>query len=188
MALSFYNLDYIIEINQKRLEEYNASLQLVLGRLTNIILIYSGLGIFLVTFIQHAIDGDLGTISFYFVFSVFAILLILSLYYFIRLLLPEEIAYLDPPEKYYKDYMAQMELDYPGQQDVVDKALKGSYILELEDSISTNYQVFRRKSSFYYNALLFALLAVIPYITCLGYHLSKKDDKIQKVEIVAKKA
>src|SRR5580704_12982813 len=110
MALSFYNLDYIIEINQRRLEEYNASLQLVLGRLTNIILIYSGLGIFLVTFIQHAIDGDLGTISFYFVFSVFAILLILSLYYFIRLLLPEEIAYLDPPEKYYKDYMAQMEL------------------------------------------------------------------------------
>jgi hypothetical protein len=59
MALSFYDLDYIIEINQKRLEEYNASLQLVLGRLTNIILIYSGLGIFLVTFIQHAIDGDL---------------------------------------------------------------------------------------------------------------------------------
>ena len=188
MAVSFYDLDYLIEINQKRLEEYNASLQLVLGRLTNIILIYSGLGIFLVTFIQHTIDGDLKSCFYYVVFSAFALLLLFSLYYFIRLLLPEKIAYLDPPEKYYKAFREQMESDYPGDQDMVDKSLKGSYILELEDSITVNYQVFRRKSSFYYNALLFALLAVIPYIVCLGYHLAKKDDKIQKVEIVTKKS
>jgi hypothetical protein len=59
MPVSFYDLDYIVEINLKRLEEYNASLQKVLDRFTNIILIYSGLGIFLVSLIQHLIDADI---------------------------------------------------------------------------------------------------------------------------------
>jgi hypothetical protein len=118
---------------------------------------------------------------------MFAIALLTSLCYFVKLLLPAKIAYLDPPEKYYKDYRVQMEADYPGDKKKVEDSLKGSYILEIENAISVNYQVFRQKSSFYYNALLFALLTVIPYITCIGYHLSKKEEKIQKVELVGKK-
>jgi hypothetical protein len=80
--------------------------------------------------------------------------------------------------------MIEMQEKYPGDDNKVDNSLKGSYILELENAISVNFEVFRRKSSFYYNALLFALLAVIPYITCVALHLSKKDDKIQKVQLI----
>jgi len=188
MPVSFYDLDYIIEINQKRLEEYNASLQKVSERLTNIILIYSGLGIFLVSLIQHLLDKDIKGVVYYFLFTAFSIFFLTSLWYFVKLLLPAEIAYLDPPKKYYKNFRAQMEEDYPNDEEQVDRSLKGSYILEIENAITVNYGVFRKKSSFYYNALLFALLAVIPYITCVGYHLSKKDDKIQKVELVGKKS
>lgn len=71
---------------------------------------------------------------------------------------------------------------YPSDQETIDSSLKGSYILELESAIYINNQIYSRKSSFYYRALIFALLALIPYIFCLGYHLSKKEDKIQKVE------
>ncbi len=73
MAISFYDLDYIIEANQKRLEEYNASLQKVMERFTNIILIYSGLGIFLVPLIQHILDADIKTVSFYIFFILFSV-------------------------------------------------------------------------------------------------------------------
>jgi hypothetical protein len=184
MATSFFDLDYIIEINQQRLDQYNTSLQKVLERLTNIILIYSALGIFLVSIIQDLFDGGIHQFVFYVGFFVFSIFLICSLVYFIRLLLPVEIAYLDPPHKYYGDYMIEMQEKYPGDDNKVDNSLKGSYILELENAISVNFEVFRRKSSFYYNALLFALLAVIPYITCVALHLSKKDDKIQKVQLI----
>jgi hypothetical protein len=187
MPISFYDLDYIIETNQKRLDEYNSSLQKVLGKLTNIILIYSALGIFLISLIQHVLDTDIGASFFYVVFIIFSGLLLISLIYFIRLLLPEKIAYLDPPRKYYNDFMLQMEEKYPEDQEKVDRSLKGSYILELENAISVNSQVFRRKSSYYYNALLFAFLAVIPYLTCIGFHLSRKYDKIQKVELVDRK-
>jgi hypothetical protein len=174
MSSSFYDLDYIISINQKRLEEYNAYLQKVLERLTNIILIYSGLGIFLVPVIQHVMNRDIRSEIFYLIFIVFSALLIVSLIYFVRLILPVQIAYLDPPEKYYKDFRQLSELDYPGDQIKVDQSLKGSYILELERAIDVNYQVFRRKSSFFYNALLWALLAVIPFVICIVFHLTSK--------------
>jgi hypothetical protein len=73
MATSFFDLDYIIEINQQRLDQYNTSLQKVLERLTNIILIYSALGIFLVSIIQDLFDGGIHQFVFYvgFLFSQF---------------------------------------------------------------------------------------------------------------------
>ena len=55
---------------------------------------------------------------------------------------------------------------------------------ELEKSFDGNTTVFRRKSQFYYSALTCALMFVIPYLVCLGFHIAKKDDSIYKVEIV----
>ena len=186
MAVSFYELDYIIEVNEKRLAEYTSLYQKVQERLTNIILIYSALGIFLIPLTQDVLEAGMSGKTFYVVFSLFAILLLTSLVYFVRLLLPVEIAYLAPPRKYYDSFKSQIEALHLGNQQTVDDSLKGSYILELENAIDINSNVFRRKSSFFYNALLFALLAVIPYIVCMGFHLSKKQDKSGKVELIKK--
>ncbi len=101
--------------------------------------------------------------------------------------MPADIAFLDPPEKYYTELMQQMEEKYTDNQDKVNNCLKGSYIEELENAITVNLEVFQQKSSFYYNALLFGLLAVIPYIICIGFHLSKKEIKIEQVELIDRK-
>jgi hypothetical protein len=188
MAKSFYDLDYIIEINEKRLSEYTALYQKVLERLTNIILVYSALGIFLVPLTQHVIAADIKGVWFYLAFSCFAILLVISVVYLIRLLLPIDIAYLDPPRKYYEEYKADIEGLDIGNEEVVNDSLKGAYVLELENAIEINSSAFGKKSSFFYNALLFALVAIIPYIACLGFHLSKKEDKVEKVEILKGKS
>jgi hypothetical protein len=187
MSISFYSLDYIIEVNQKRLEEYNTFIQKVLERFTHIILIYSGLGIFLISLIQHVLDADIEGVFFYIFFITFSSLLILSLIYFFKLLLPAEIAYLDPPKRYYTKLKRKMDQEHPTKHKEIDDILKGSYIDELENAISANLEVFKKKSSFYYNALLFALLAIIPYTVCIGFHLLKKDNKIQKVEQIDRK-
>ena len=105
---------YIIETNQQRLEQYNTNLQKVTERLTNIILVYSALGI-------------------------------ISLVYFIRLLLPVEIAYPDPPSKYYRDFWAELQERCAGDDKKVDNSLKVSYVLELENAIAINFNVFRKK-------------------------------------------
>jgi len=189
MAKSFYDLDYIIDINEKRLEEYTASYQKVLDNITNIILVYSAIAIFLIPFVQHIIDHDIPGWMYYVSFILFLVFLLLSLFYFIRLLIPVKVAYLEPPHTYYTIYKEQIEQIYPGaaNEERVNRSLKGSYILEIESAMTNNLSVFRRKRSFYYNALLFALVAVLPYIACLGYHLTKKTESVQRVELVPAK-
>jgi hypothetical protein len=66
----------------------------------------------------------------------------------------------------------------------ISKLLKASYIDELQTALEEYDAVFKRKSSFYYRSLVCALLSTIPYVVCLGFHISKKEDKIQKVEII----
>ncbi|HZY36013.1 MAG TPA: hypothetical protein VFE53_05155 [Mucilaginibacter sp.] len=185
MAKSFYDLDYIIEINEKRVEQYTSAYQQVLSKLTNIILLYSAIAIFLIPIIQEVfMPGK--SIILYICFTVFAGLFITSLVFTVKLVFPIEVAYLTEPGKYYKDYRIQYELTEP-DQGKVDNALKASYIGELEKAVAVNDKVFKRKSSFYYNALIFALTSTIPFLLCLGYHIFQKDDKIQKIEIVNSK-
>ena len=182
MAISFYDLDYIIEINEKRVEQYTSAYQQVLSKLTNIILVYSAIAIFLIPIIQEVFTPG-KSIILYICFTVFAGLFITSLVFTVKLVFPIEVAYLTEPGKYYKDYRIQYELT-ESDQNKVDNALKASYIGELEKAVEVNDKVFKRKSSFYYNALIFVLMSTIPFLLCLGYHIFQKDDKIQKIEIV----
>jgi hypothetical protein len=183
---SFYNLDYIIEVNEKRHEQYTSAYQKVLERFTNIILIYSAITIFLIPLIQELLVMHTKSLFFAIGFCLFAILFIISIVYTVKLIIPVDVAYLEIPKKYYIDIRLQYEQTITDTEQIKN-LLKASYITELEAAVTNNERVFRRKSSFFYNALLFALLSVIPYLVCLGLHISKKDDNIQKVEIINNK-
>lgn len=189
---SFYDLDYIIQINESRLEQYMSAYQKVLERLTNIILIYSGLTIFLFPLIQDIFVENGCHWIMIACFVIFATLFTTSLVFTVRLIIPVEIAYLVNPKRYYEEYRLRYENEYLDDYNTsellktanVSKLLKASYIDELETALETNNTVFKKKSSFYYNALMFALLSTVPYLICLGFHIVKKDDKTQKVQIV----
>jgi hypothetical protein len=148
VSKSFYDLDYIIELSEKRLAEYTALYQKVLERLTNIILVYSALGIFLIPLAQHVIAADMTGTVFYIAFALFAVLLLVSLVYFVRLLLPVEIAYLSPPRRYYDTFKNEIESLRPGNHQIAEDSLKGSYIFELENAIDINSNAFRKKTPF----------------------------------------
>jgi hypothetical protein len=183
MPKSFYDLDYIIEINEKRIEQYLSAYQKVLERLTNIILIYSAITIFLISIIKIVFFNKDCPWSLYTCFGVFALLFLASLYHTVRLIMPVEIAYLDAPKKYYQELRLTYEQTIKNQAEI-EKLIKASYIDELETTLSNYEQLFRRKSSFYYNALMYGLLSAVPYIICIGFHISKKEENIQKVEVV----
>jgi hypothetical protein len=183
MAKSFYDLDYIIEINEKRIEQYLSAYQKVLERLTNIILIYSAITIFLISIIKIVFFNKECPWFLYTCFAAFALLFSVSLFHAVRLIIPVEIAYLDAPKKYYQEMRLTYEQTISNQPDV-EKLLKASYIDELESTLSNYEQLFRRKSSFYYNALMYGLLSAVPFIICVGFHISKKEETIQKVEII----
>lgn len=95
--------------------------------------------------------------------------------------MPVDIYNLQPPRVYYEVFRPEYERRNLKN---IPELLKGSYVTELEETLDFNISVFRRKSSFYYNALLYALISIIPYLICLGFHISKKQEEIHKVEIV----
>src|SRR6266508_3683286 len=100
MPKSFYELDYIIEINEKRIEQYLSAYQKVLERVTNIILIYSAITIFLISIIKTVFFNKDCPWFLYTCFAAFVLLFLVSLYYTVRLVIPVEIAYLTAPKKY----------------------------------------------------------------------------------------
>jgi len=183
MSKSFYDLDYIIEINERRIEQYLAAYQKVLERLTNIILIYSAITIFLTSVIKIVFFSKECPWVIYTCFTLFILLFIISLYNTIRLIIPVQIPYLNGPKIYYEGFRLEYEQTIKTQAEI-ENLLKASYINELEVALSNFERIFDRKSSFYYNALLYALLAAIPYIICVGFHISQKENTIQKVEII----
>jgi hypothetical protein len=180
---SFYDLDYIIEVNEKRIEQYLAAYQKVLDKFTNIILIYSAITIFLISIIQDIFVVDSRPLFLYLCFGTFSILFLISLYFTIRLIIPVEVAYPGAPKKYYEEYRLIYEQTIQ-KQDQVEVLLKTSYINELETTLHKNVLVFTKKKSFYYNALICVLLSVIPYLICLGFHIFKKEENVQKVAII----
>jgi len=106
---SFYNLDYIIEINEQRLNQYITAYHKVLGRLTHIILVYSAIAIFLIPLIQDETSFKIKNSVFIFSLITFLSLLVISSIFTIRLILPAEVAYLSTPVKYYEEYRLRYE-------------------------------------------------------------------------------
>lgn len=120
---SFYDLDYIIELNHSRLGQYTSAYQKVLERLTNLILVYSALTIFLVQLIQDVFLLEIKNWLFYLCFAVFLILLIISIVNTVRLIIPVDVAFLAVPKRYYEEYRIEYEKTETDREEV-DKLLK----------------------------------------------------------------
>lgn len=181
--ISFYDLDYIIDLNERRLEQYSDAYQKNLDKLTNILIIYSAIAVFIVPVIQSTFLGATASFTHYFCFFLFALLFSYSIFFTVRLLIPVNVAYLIEPKMYYESYR----LTYEGQgrsQLEADKLIKASYIDELEKAVTINNAVFKKKGQFYYRALISGLTCCVPYIFCIAFHFANKSDEIQKVEIV----
>ncbi|HEX2608001.1 MAG TPA: hypothetical protein VHK91_11500 [Flavisolibacter sp.] len=183
MTNSFLDLDYIIALNEKRVNESQDSYAKVLERLPTLVIIYTALAIFIVPLIQRLLLHEIMNLIYSICFLAYVLLFGYSVYYTVRFMIPVKVAYLQAPKMYYTvlrtEYIAQ------GYNEVqTGNLLKASYIQELEEAIDRNNAVFTRKSSLYYKALIFSLLASLPYLACLGYHLSLKNDSPQKVEVI----
>jgi hypothetical protein len=185
MSKSFFDLDYIIELNERGIEKYEESYEKILQKFTNLIIIYTGISVFLIPITQRMLEGK-DTIYNYIFFALFLVFLSISVAYTVKLLIPVKIAYLLKPKEYYTNLRLRYENRQLSVQEM-DGLIKASYITALETAFDKSFENFTAKRSYYQIALTFSLLAVIPYLICLGFYLSKKDDNIQKNEVVNKK-
>ena len=180
---SFYDLDYIIELNEKRLESYQANYQKTQEKLSTLMIFYSIIGFFLFPIIDLIINEN-SSIFFKIGFGFLILFVLVSIYYFIRFLMPVNVAYLNSPRVYYEDKRLEYEKIHKTNDKLIDTLLKSSYIDELHQALERNIELFENKGRLFFNALKFALISLIPFILCVGIKISQKEDKIQKIEIV----
>lgn len=181
---SFYDLDYIIEINEQRLEQYANALQKSAGRFTTLLVIYSALCIFLVPIIQTLFfTKEQWHWSYYCSFYAFCILFIISIVNCILLLSPVTSDILQAPYMYY----SALKENYNEAGILPQKAdtlLKTSYIVELENAIIKNGTELKRKLSFYNRAFHYAIIACIPYLYCIWTQINHEKKQLTEVKFV----
>ncbi len=182
--ISFYDLDYIVGINEKRLEEFTSAYQKNQDKFTNVLIIYSAIAVFIIPIIQTLFFIETTRYWLYYTsFFLFLLIFLYSLFFLVKLLIPIEVAYLIEPKTFYEKLRLEYEAEGKSKE-TTDNYLKASYINELEKAVATNNIAFKRKGLFYFRALTSSLISLLPYLVCLAFHFSIRNDNIQKVEIV----
>lgn len=179
---SFYDLDYIIEINEQRLEQYTNAHQKIVERFTTLLVIYSALFIFLVPMIQtFFLVKQQWHWSYYCSFSLFCILFTISIINFILLLSPEGLNLLPEPATYYLELKEIHEAEgFPPKE--TDTIIKISYIAALEEAVIKKGGELHLKVSFYNRAFYYAILSCIPYLHCTWTQINQEKKIIFKTE------
>lgn len=179
----FENVDYQIELNQKRLDEEYLRYNQIISRIGYIMLFYTVYAAYLIQLIQYLISLS-SIISWYsFFFFSFIISLVSSIYHSINLLIPVEIAYSEMPKVFYKE----LKDEYIRQgvaENELNLYLKESYKIQLEKSVEHNFDANNKKSKYNNRAIIWCLFGLFPYILCIGFKVSSDKDQIQKVELV----
>lgn len=176
MTTSFYNFDYYIEANEKRDTLLRAEYDKVLGRVSNIVIIYSAISVSLVSIIK-----DLFTFPFNFWYFtallLFGIPFLISCFYAVRFLFPIVIPILIAPREYYMQLRLRLERRVlngtelsDAQKEEINHRIKTSYLEELEEAVANSTILFFRKRDYYQRALRFAIYSIFPFIICLIFH------------------
>jgi hypothetical protein len=183
MPISFYDLDYYIEINEKREADLRAEYDKILGKVSNILIVYSGISVFIIAICKDFFTPPIN--SWYLLFlGLFSLFFLVSFIYTILFLYPKTTPYLAQPKDYYTNLRQQLEAALPThpnpitqvEKDQIENQLKTAYIVELEDAIDTNTDIVTKKQAYYFNTFRYAIFCVFPFIGCMAFHLLQPDE------------
>jgi len=175
---SFFDFDYLVELSEQRLEQYSGLLHRKVEKFTTLFVIYSGLCIFLVPVLQALfVEKVKCHWSYRYSFFLFAMLFNCSLFYAIKLLLPEEIVLQLEPKHYYKS-LKDMYKSLGLKDAEINKKLKIAYITELERLILQKKRKLLFKIAFYKRAFHFAIISCIPYLHCIWLILNSGKNSL----------
>jgi hypothetical protein len=187
MAKDFLDFEFQMELNEKYLDKYHSLFEQTMGKISLISLVYSIIAVYTVQFAPLVFSSKLNL--FFSICFIFLILLvILSLTYTVKFMLPISVSHMHSPAYFYK----QIKSEYQTKKKITDKKIlnqyiQATYLQEIEHAVKNNFQAFNTKRNLFYKAFTFGLMAFIPYLICLSIYLGqKKESAITKVEIVNK--
>lgn len=185
MDTNFEDKEFQIKVNNERLQEEYLRYNEIRSRIGFTAIFYSIYAAYSIQLIKYGIDSKhFDEWYFYVLLAIFLFCFVYSLINTIRLLLPKEVAYKDLPKVYYKEIKEEYK-NKGIQIDHIKYYLRETYLGQIEKSVSTNFKLNNKKSYFHYLAFKYALIALLPYIICVGIIITNEPDDIVKVEIVS---
>tara|TARA_R110001599_G_scaffold24835_1_gene89146 strand:+ start:911 stop:1438 length:528 start_codon:yes stop_codon:yes gene_type:complete len=166
-----FTTDSQIEANKERLEKLREELKDI-QQINTLYLIYLGfVGIYFFDYTKKLItvfenQNVCAEIWFAISYSITLILLGISIYFFIRLLIPKYVAHDLLPKEVYNELRKEIEEWIEEENRSLDtlEETKLSYLETLEDAVDSNFQLYITKKGYAYKLILFAMLSIIPYI------------------------
>lgn len=182
MGKSFYDPDYIIELGEKRVEQYASAYHLTVAQVAYLVIIYTGFGIYIIPIIQDLLYVSFG------LFSIAAITFFaclgISCVYALRLMFPSGVVELMTTHTYQIQERGKFEKELlnesmaPWEREekkkIIDELVKDAYLGELDFAQRESMKSFQRKKYCYQTALVWALFAIVPYLISLFYHIILK--------------
>jgi len=166
-----FTINSKIEANKERLEKLRSELKEI-QQINTLYLIYLGfIGLYFFDYTNKLAkvfqnDDLCNEIWFTLSYVTTLILLCISIYFFIRLLIPKYVAHDLLPKEVYTDLKKEIK-NWIKDEDLkykVKKETKLSYLETLEDAVDINFQLLILKKGYAYKLVLFAMLSILPYI------------------------
>lgn len=176
MSASFYNFDHYIEANEKRDAAMRIEYDKTLSQISNILIIYSGISVFLFSICK---DFFITSINIWYLITqiTFGLLFLISFIYAILFLFPVLMPLLNAPKDYY-DLRRNLETAVSNESDITDEIKEGinhqiktAYSEELENIVYFNLVLVRRKRDYYTRSLKYAIFSIFPFFICMIFHL-----------------
>jgi hypothetical protein len=185
--LDFTDKNTQVELNQDRLKEEYQRYHEIKSRIGIISIFYSVFAAYTVQLIKYAVTSEEIGWVYYSSLILFLLLFGISIFFAVRLLIPKEVAFKETPETFYKETFRQYSNNPNIQSGHVKYYIRETYLEQVEKAVDRNFKLNNRKSMFHYYAFTLALLAILPYLTCVGIKITKDPDDIQKIEITNEK-
>lgn len=184
MNTNFDDIEFQIIINKERLQDEYQREKELRSRLGIVVIFYSIFSAYLIQLIKYLFEKHISDSWYFLIFFIcYLFLFFISIINTYKYLLPKARAHIHLPEFYYKD-VRQQYVDKKVDRDIIKNYLRKGYLEEIEKSLKINFKLNNEKSECISKSFNFALLALIPYVLCIGVRLNEGKDKIIKVKII----
>lgn len=185
MAVNFDSLDAKLEANADRLKEERERYNQIVSKSGYLSILYSVVSVSMAGIIKYALRLEgFYLVGFLLLLAVFLYFFLPSIYNAIRLVKPVKIAYPNLPQYFYTDIAEQYKQKGITDAAQLNKMIKTTYLLELEECVKLVFKQSNEKSAFFEKAFSKGLISLFPFFIAFGIALCMEKEGNDKVEIV----
>ncbi|SHL16728.1 hypothetical protein SAMN05444266_102283 [Chitinophaga jiangningensis] len=172
---SFYDNDFLIELNEKRCAEYASLAQQMTSRFSMLFVFYSVLMAASVPVVKQLLKGGSVDWMLAVLFLLFSCSLIISIRYAISLIITGDLFVIYLPKRYYseiKDYLIErIPADEIALETSINEVLKKLYLYDLERVLEEHAYLLLNKQRYLQLGIRYSILTLVFFLLNFWYYL-----------------